>query len=80
MVSLCFISSSLVTRLASTRLEGHLIKHHERFTPFIMADDSATSSSMADVKVSALLNGTQGDAGKTLLHSYTHLSPSSSTL
>mmetsp|Transcript_12813 Transcript_12813/g.20900 ORF Transcript_12813/g.20900 Transcript_12813/m.20900 type:complete len:296 (+) Transcript_12813:125-1012(+) len=41
---------------------GYLIQHHERFTPFIMSEDSASSSSMADLKVSALLNGTQGDA------------------
>ena len=45
-------------------MTGYLIKHHERFSPFIMAEDSATSSSMADAKVSVLLNGTQGDAGE----------------
>lgn len=44
---------------------GYLIKHHERFSPFVITDDVATSSSsLADAKVSVLLNGSQGDAGE----------------
>ena len=45
---------------------GYLIKHHDRFSPFIMAEEDAAAgpSSAADLKVAALLNGTQGDAGE----------------